>query len=192
MQTLYKDNYSFGLPKMNFLVEPYDEIVTKMNQLMSNNDSPLKVICQKCAMYTLPIYEYKSEGKWKVAYSRGEESWGRETHLEYDLDLKNILNTLVSEWIEQKRTVLIYGAGVHTQDLFNYTDLSKAKIIALVDSDPKKQDLRFRSYEVISPEKIIDLRPDIVLISSKAFEDVIYNQLIYLEKFGIKIIRIYK
>lgn len=188
MQTLYKDQESHGLPKMHFLKFPYQDIVKRMNKLM-NKDSPLNPICQKCSMYTIPTSDYYTVDGWKLIRTRGKESWER-VHLISDRTIKR-LNSLISDWIINSKRILIYGAGKHTDMLFKKFSLKEVNIVGLVDQDPYKKNKVYMGLKVFTPEDIMLIKPDVVLISSKAFQTNIYHNLSYLEKHDIEIIRIY-
>lgn len=93
-----------------------------------------------------------------------------------------------------KGRLAIWGAGIHTSQLFSETILGKAEIACIFDNDPKKHGSLLFGHNVEKfcgePEKI-KKKIDAILISSEASEDIIYNQVSYLENYGIKIYRLY-
>ncbi len=94
-----------------------------------------------------------------------------------------------------KGRLALWGAGIHTSQLLSETDLGQAEIACIFDNDLKKDGSRLMGYPV---EKFsgdlekIKKRIDAILISSEASEDIIYNQISYLEDHGIKIYRLYQ
>jgi glycosyltransferase involved in cell wall biosynthesis len=98
---------------------------------------------------------------------------------------------LVAAWRERGRRVLVYGAGEHTGALFRLTDLAEAPLVALADRDPALQGERQFGLEVVAPERIAELAPDVVLVSSAAAEAEILRELRPLEALGIELVGLY-
>ena len=88
----------------------------------------------------------------------------------------------------------VWGAGIHTSQLFSETILGKAEIACIFDNDPKKHGSRLFGHSIEKfpgfPDEV-KKRIDSILISSEASEDIIYQQIAYLESHGIKIYRLY-
>jgi len=94
-----------------------------------------------------------------------------------------------------KGRLAVWGAGIHTSQLLSETALGGADLYCIFDNDPKKHGSllgRFPIKKFSCDPADIKLHIDAILISSEASEDVIYKQISYLEKFGIKIYRLYK
>lgn len=93
-----------------------------------------------------------------------------------------------------KGRLAIWGAGIHTSQLFSETPLGKADIACIFDNDPKKHGSRLFGHRIEKfcgkPEEIRK-KVDAILISSEASEDIIYEQISFLEKCGIKVHRLY-
>ena len=104
---------------------------------------------------------------------------------------RSINSKLEHLWYPNKKSVIIYGAGNHTDFLLNHTSISKANIIGLSDSNQAKWDHELFSYIVYPPNKIAELKPDAVIISSRACQDDIYKSISYLEEMGIEIVKLY-
>ncbi len=101
------------------------------------------------------------------------------------------LDSMAKAWRAQKRRVAIYGAGFHTQDLLGSAHFGDC-ICAVLDSDPNKIGNRFLSWAVDSPQALDELSLDVVVISSRAFQDEIYLQLKpYQDRLGFELIKLY-
>ncbi|MEW6659539.1 MAG: methyltransferase domain-containing protein [Thermodesulfobacteriota bacterium] len=87
----------------------------------------------------------------------------------------------------------IWGAGIHTSELLSSTTLANEKIACIFDSDPKKQGKLLNGVQVVSLDKPEEVkkRLDGIIISSFAFENEIYNQIKYLQDYGINVYKLY-
>jgi hypothetical protein len=75
------------------------------------------------------------------------------------------------------------------------TTLGVTDIYCIFDNDPKKHGSRLGRFPIkkfSGDPSDIKLHINAILISSEASEDLIYKQISYLEKFGIKIYRLYE
>ncbi|RJP85539.1 MAG: methyltransferase domain-containing protein [Desulfobacteraceae bacterium] len=87
----------------------------------------------------------------------------------------------------------IWAAGLHTSQLLSMTTLSNEPIVCVFDNDPKKHGKRINGVEIIGyvdPESTAKL-VDAIVISSKASENEIYNQIEHLQKYGISVYKLY-
>lgn len=86
----------------------------------------------------------------------------------------------------------IWGAGIHTSQLLANTDLkSYLQIKGLLDSSPTKWGKNLGSMTCYSPDNVSFKKGDVILISSYASEQEIYDSLKSYQGKGINIIRIY-
>ena len=99
------------------------------------------------------------------------------------------LRGLSKGW-ESKR-ILIYAAGNHTTFLFNIFDFGKLNVVAIADSDKRKQGKLFHGFEVQGPDAIERESPDVIIISSYACQNEIYGPLKKYGERGIEIVRLY-
>lgn len=112
-------------------------------------------------------------------------------------DIQNVagisprVNEMVETWIQQERRLLIYGAGDHTRDLFQMTNLRHCQLLAVCDRDPAKRGQMIEGLPVISPEEIYDHELDGILISSNMFQEQIAESLAPHQQRGIELIRLY-
>ena len=93
------------------------------------------------------------------------------------------------------KKILFYGGGLFFQLINEYYDLSKLNAIGIVDkklSEYGKLD-NICGYKLYSPEQILDLNPDYVVVTTrrivKVYEDLYFN---YLKDTKIKIIPLVK
>lgn len=89
------------------------------------------------------------------------------------------------------KRVAVYGAGNHTEFLFRYTTIEKCRVTGIVDSNSKKHGKKQMGYTIHSSDWISPETCDAVIISSRAFQEEIYNQISYLLEKGISIVRLY-
>lgn len=93
------------------------------------------------------------------------------------------------DWIRDQVRIVLYPAGAHSLELLAYTALGRARVLALGDRDPALRDTRPMGLPVVPPERIPELRPDLVLIASPRFEADIARELGWLEAAGIRLVR---
>jgi SAM-dependent methyltransferase len=77
----------------------------------------------------------------------------------------------LAEWSARNARVAVYGAGFHTEYLLKETSLGTARIVGLVDGNPAKQGLRLWGHAVHAPERLPELAPDAIVISSYDFQE---------------------
>ncbi len=87
----------------------------------------------------------------------------------------------------------IWGAGLHTSLLLSVTNLPVESVACIFENDPKKHGRHVKGIEIIGLGKPEDAAKlvDAIVISSKASENEIFDQISFLEKSGIKIYKLY-
>lgn len=88
------------------------------------------------------------------------------------------------------KSVLIYGTGSHTELLCEYLETTP-QIRGIVDRDISNVGKNMYGYEILNLENEKNNISSIV-ISSLSYQEEIYRRIKYLEKYGIKIIKIYE
>jgi len=75
------------------------------------------------------------------------------------------------------KKVVLYGAGAFLQTINKYYDLSGLNIIGIADKKYEKENKEeeFLGYKTYSPDKIKELNPDYVVVSTKYYIDLIIN-----------------
>jgi hypothetical protein len=84
---------------------------------------------------------------------------------------------LVQEWNRDGLRVALFGAGEHTGHLFKWTELAGADLLAIADNNPQLHGKRFWGLEVVPPWRLLELIPDVVLVSSAVAQKEIAAQL---------------
>lgn len=88
------------------------------------------------------------------------------------------------------RTV-VYPAGGRVVELLATTKLKFVNILALSDKNRRKQASGLMGYRVVSPELILSLQPEVVLVVvSPKYKKEILAELAYLKAHGIRVITI--
>lgn len=86
--------------------------------------------------------------------------------------------TLANEtWKKEGAKIFIYGAGMHTEELFKLIDESEYNFVGLIDSDVNKVGKTILGYRVYSLEEALRENPAAIVISSFAFQEEIYKRL---------------
>jgi hypothetical protein len=87
--------------------------------------------------------------------------------------------------------VVVYPAGAHTSVLFRDTSLLQANIVGLGDSNRLLEGEEIWGRLVVSPATLMQLQPEVVLISSKPFENEIWNMLKPMLPADVELVRLY-
>jgi SAM-dependent methyltransferase len=89
----------------------------------------------------------------------------------------------------------LWGAGIHTNQLLTLTRLDPSLIACVYDNDPKKQGrlLLGRAVRALPADPSEVARDvDAILISSRAFEAAIHQQISHLEDHGVAVYPLYR
>ncbi|WP_406788317.1 hypothetical protein [Clostridium neuense] len=93
------------------------------------------------------------------------------------------------------KTIGIYGAGNHTQNLINEYRKFFGEInfkVYIFDSDKSKQGNMCCGITILSPEDISKCNIEKMIISSYGYQDGIYKYLTNIENYNFDIVKIYK
>ncbi|MDV2079967.1 class I SAM-dependent methyltransferase [Marinobacter xestospongiae] len=85
----------------------------------------------------------------------------------------------------------VYGVGSHTDMLMQHTLMNQLHITAVIDSNPSKHGELAFGHTVQNPEQLDLSQIDAVVISSRAFQEEIYQRIQHWEQRGVKLIRLY-
>ena len=98
----------------------------------------------------------------------------------------------VKKQLKKSTPVYIWGAGIHTSQLFAFTDLKKYLTIkGLLDSSPTKRGKQFGDLKCYSADTVNLKVGDVIIISSYASEDEIYKSLEKYRRKGVITLRLY-
>lgn len=89
------------------------------------------------------------------------------------------------------RSVILYGAGAHTDAIWGAIEALGVRIAGVMDDDPARAGDDFRGVPVIAPHDAHTLGVGDVLISSWLHEDAIWAHRCSLESQGLRLHRIY-
>ncbi|MFC2075955.1 hypothetical protein ACFLT7_02605 [candidate division KSB1 bacterium] len=101
------------------------------------------------------------------------------------------LRNLISSWQRERKKVVIYGVGRHTEILMEEFPELTDIVIAFTDRNLDRRAGRFYDKPVVFPKKLADLGADGLLISSRTFQEEIYKFLVKSAPDGIEIHRLY-
>lgn len=101
---------------------------------------------------------------------------GRRFHAEID-DRLDRLRLRLTEWQQQQKVVFIYGGGVHTKALLELSGIDNSLVVGIIDDDPEKQGDSIQGLDIVAYQTAIDLRADVILVSSLASEINILTRL---------------
>ncbi|MFC2075954.1 methyltransferase domain-containing protein [candidate division KSB1 bacterium] len=102
----------------------------------------------------------------------------------------DFVKTLIAGWAAADKSVVIYGAGEHTRMLLDSVDFSACRLIGLIDRCPDRS-AEIGGLPVYSHEYLDKSTPDVILISSAAYERLIDFRLAPYRRKGCEIVNIY-
>ena len=81
--------------------------------------------------------------------------------------------------LETGRAVVVFGAGNGTRELLRHFEEQQApvKVLAALDNDPSLHGREFQGLPVMAPEKLKDLDPDLVIVTTVSGRDEVSAQL---------------
>ncbi len=98
----------------------------------------------------------------------------------------------VKKQLKKRTPVYIWGAGIHTSQLFAFTDLMEyLSIKGLLDSSPTKWGKQFGDLKCYSADTVNLKAGDVIIISSYASEEEIYQNLEKYRRKGVITLRLY-
>lgn len=113
-------------------------------------------------------------------------------YIDISQDKINKLDDKIRNIINNNESIVIWGTGTQTLRLLETTNLSQANIKAFVDSNPKYQGSKLNNVPVIAPTELQDnFISETILISTRAFQEEIENQIITYYKLKNKIIKLF-
>ena len=108
----------------------------------------------------------------------------------FEENIKELLEIVFKEEYDQK--IAIYGAGNHSIQLLKHVNFLD-RVACFIDSNLKKQQTKFLSKPVYSPDQLSVLENiKLVVISSGCYQSEMYNSIRMFEENGrVKIIKLY-
>lgn len=85
--------------------------------------------------------------------------------------------SVIKKIVKEKRTIYVWGAGLHTQKLLSMTELAKGKIVAFVDSDQNYKGGKLIGKSIMSPAQLKKSPILPIMVSSLKFQEEILKQI---------------
>jgi glycosyltransferase involved in cell wall biosynthesis len=111
---------------------------------------------------------------------------------------KGFLSRRVNKLFLEKRSekdLIIYGAGKHTEKLFEWTEIKRVPIKGLIDSNTSLKGRSFCGQKIFCPSELsrllVDHPKSVVLISSCSFQNQIHSELLDMGVTPEKIVTLY-
>lgn len=94
--------------------------------------------------------------------------------------IRHEIDSFIQKWRELNYKVALFGTGGHSYALLNDVSFPSGLIHFVVDNDPTKQGKQFEplGLTIHSPKMLQGLKPDVVIVSSRAYQEEMINQLI--------------
>lgn len=173
-------NFSSSVMK-NYIFKCGLELVDTDNELPY---AGMRFICKKGIEKDI-VSDYENTKALVLNYKKK-----REENLNY---MASLLVEKNKQWKVENKKIFLYGAGFHTAQLFQYVmNKEDFNIVGLLDSSKDKWEKEFWGYKTYSADKIGQLDADVIIISSYAFQDEIYNMLKRFERVGVEIVKLYR
>jgi hypothetical protein len=118
----------------------------------------------------------------------------RQLHRLRDVDLPRLqerVGDLVREAVDRAYHVAVFGAGAHAEWLDQHTGLASLPSLSVFDSSAARVGRVVLGRLVAPVADLPDARPDVVLISSLAFQDEMAAYVESLGLDGVRIVRCY-
>jgi len=106
--------------------------------------------------------------------------------------LQLTINKVLTETPSER--IALWGGGIHTSQLLSETSIGQQRIRCIFDNDSKKHGQKLREIPIVNFDGDIEKLKkeiDVIVISSEASENVIFEQIKYLQDFGVKILKLY-
>ena len=98
---------------------------------------------------------------------------------------------LLQRWQREKKKYLIYGAGVHSKELFNQIDLKSPFFLGFIDQSRSVQKKGFKGFPVFPIEEAVKMDAGGILVSSYEFQDRMKLRILELKGNKIEIGNLY-
>jgi SAM-dependent methyltransferase len=117
-----------------------------------------------------PGYHTSSNRVLRILAGPKPESQGDRVSATFDHIERNLtrLYVGVSEVFQRNpgKRIAFYAASWTTSDILLNANIDLSKVTAIFDSDPRKQGTLMSGISVVSPERVRELNPDIVVVNS--------------------------
>ena len=84
----------------------------------------------------------------------------------------NKLNKIIKR--NKKQKIVFWGASLFLKEFLTKYKIKNSNILGIVDKNTNLQDTKLGAYEIFTPEKLAELKPDVVICSIKNNHERIY------------------
>jgi len=106
--------------------------------------------------------------------------------------LRERVAQFLEEWGPSQARIVIHGAGGHTAHLFDWTGIKQANVVGISDNSLSLRGIQRFGFKILAPWEIASLKPQVVLISSHAFQEEIRKSLGFLVEQGVQLVGCYQ
>ncbi len=116
---------------------------------------------------------------------------GFQTYIDFSSSLERRVHCAIDELVANQTPLLVWGAGTHTLRLMETSALSKANLLAFIDSNSSYQGKTLKGIPILAPSQCRD-RSSAVLISSHVAEQEIKSQILHVLQWPNPLVCLYE
>lgn len=107
--------------------------------------------------------------------------------------IREELTPFIKKWRRLNYKVVLFGGGGHTFQFINIVSFPKGMITNIIDNDPKKHGTIFSplGLSIQSPKILQDIKPNIIIVSSQAYQNEMIDWLSQKLPNKVKIVKLY-
>ncbi|MDR2659678.1 MAG: aldo/keto reductase [Spirochaetaceae bacterium] len=136
--------------------------------------------CEKKCTQRLPLIKRIDE-----LYKRFDESAYSEKHI-----IERLKNIFTGNY----KNIAFWSAGLYTKKVISYFQKlfpNQNADILIFDKNEKLWETLYNGIRVENPDRLLEIKPDIIVISNYVYSEEIYNDIKKYEKDGIQIVKIH-
>lgn len=101
------------------------------------------------------------------------------------------LKPWIRRWNDQNTGVVVYGAGTHSSELLSHTEIRAAPLRGFADRNPVLAGHSYLGLPVVLPDEIPSLDAQAIVISARAWERAIWEDLAEPRRNGFEVVPLY-